>query len=69
MSLEASSTSETPTLHTDRVRLVVLMAPKPGLSFEEFDQYWLHVHAKVFSYIAIAKRNLLKYEQASAVFR
>lgn len=54
-----------PSFRTDRVRLVVLMAPKPGLSFEEFDRYWLDVHAKVFSSIAIAKRNLLKYEQVS----
>ena len=57
--------SATPTLRQDRVRLAVLMAPKPGLSFEEFDRYWLDVHAKVFSSIAIAKRNLLKYEQVS----
>ncbi|EJF65176.1 hypothetical protein DICSQDRAFT_42028, partial [Dichomitus squalens LYAD-421 SS1] len=51
------------TLRKDRVRLAVLMAPKPGLCFEEFDRYWLDVHANVFSSIAIAKRNLLKYEQ------
>lgn len=57
--------SATPSLRTDRVRLAVLMAPKPGLSFEEFDRYWLDVHAKVFSSIAIAQRNLLKYEQVS----
>ncbi|KAI8968612.1 hypothetical protein BD414DRAFT_504244 [Trametes punicea] len=50
-------------LRTNRVRLAVLMAPKPGLSFEEFDRYWLDVHANVFSSIAVAKRNLLKYEQ------
>ncbi|KAI1796519.1 hypothetical protein LXA43DRAFT_987989 [Ganoderma leucocontextum] len=55
--------STAPSLRPDRVRLAVLMAPKPGLSFEEFDRYWLDVHAKVFSSIAIVKRNLLKYEQ------
>lgn len=60
-----SAPSATPSLRTDRVRLAVLMAPKPGLSFEEFDRYWLDVHAKVFSSIEIAKRNLLKYEQVS----
>ncbi|CDO76018.1 hypothetical protein BN946_scf184665.g10 [Trametes cinnabarina] len=59
----SDGSSPKPTLRTDRVRLVVLMAPKPGLSFEEFDRYWLNVHAEVFSSIAIAKRNLLKYEQ------
>ena len=52
-----------PSFRKDRVRLAVLMAPKPGLSFEEFDRYWLNVHANVFSSIAIVKRNLLKYEQ------
>ncbi|KAH9895237.1 hypothetical protein C8Q73DRAFT_665487 [Cubamyces lactineus] len=58
-----SENTSKPALRTDRVRLVVLMAPKPGLSFEEFDRYWLDVHAEVFSSIAIVKRNLLKYEQ------
>ena len=60
-----SNASVTPSLRTDRVRLAVLMAPKPGLSFEEFDRYWLDVHGNIFSSIAIAKRNLLKYEQVS----
>ncbi|KAI0633464.1 hypothetical protein C8Q77DRAFT_1073323 [Trametes polyzona] len=63
MGLVSETTTSTPSLRTDRVRLAVLMAPKPGLSFEEFDRYWLDVHANVFSSIAIAKRNLLKYEQ------
>ncbi|KAH9942249.1 uncharacterized protein BXZ73DRAFT_97667 [Epithele typhae] len=58
-----SAPAAPPTLRTDRVRLAVLMAPKPGLSFEEFDDYWLNVHGNIFSSIAIAKRNLLKYEQ------
>lgn len=60
-----SNAPVTPSLRTDRVRLAVLMAPKPGLSFEEFDRYWLDVHGNIFSSIAIAKRNLLKYEQVS----
>ncbi|KAI0718984.1 hypothetical protein C8T65DRAFT_569796 [Cerioporus squamosus] len=63
MASETTTTATKPSLRTDRVRLVVLMAPKPGLSFEEFDRYWLDVHANVFSSIPIAKRNLLKYEQ------
>ncbi|TFK85354.1 hypothetical protein K466DRAFT_646909 [Polyporus arcularius HHB13444] len=58
-----TTTTNPPSLRTDRARLVVLMAPKPGLSFEEFDRYWLDVHANIFSSIAIVKRNLLKYEQ------
>ncbi|TBU29488.1 hypothetical protein BD309DRAFT_149752 [Dichomitus squalens] len=63
MSSTSNTDSTASTLRKDRVRLAVLMAPKPGLSFEEFDRYWLDVHANVFSSIAIAKRNLLKYEQ------
>ena len=65
MASETNTPSTKPSLRTDRVRLAVLMAPKPGLSFEEFDRYWLDVHGNVFSSIAIAKRNLLKYEQVS----
>ncbi|KAI0769380.1 hypothetical protein BD413DRAFT_604961 [Trametes elegans] len=60
---DAPAAAPTPSVRTDRVRLAVLMAPKPGLSFEEFDRYWLNVHANIFSSIAIAKKNLLKYEQ------
>ena len=65
--MTSSTDPSTPSLRPDRVRLAVLMAPKPGLSFEEFDRYWLDVHAKVFSSIAIVKRNLLKYEQVGKV--
>ena len=65
--MASDSNTSAPSLRSDRVRLAVLMAPKPGLSFEEFDSYWLDVHAKVFSSIAIAKRNLLKYEQVCRV--
>lgn len=61
--MSSNTDSFAPTLRPDRVRLAVLMAPKHGLSFEEFDRYWLDVHAKVFSSISIVKRNLLKYEQ------
>ncbi|RPD63933.1 hypothetical protein L226DRAFT_567889 [Lentinus tigrinus ALCF2SS1-7] len=50
-------------LRSDRVRLVILVAPKPGLSPDECRSYWLNTHSKVFSSIAIVKRNLLKYEQ------
>ena len=67
MASETTTPSTKPSLRTDRVRLAVLMAPKPGLSFEEFDRYWLDVHGNVFSSIAIAKRNLLKYEQVSSM--
>lgn len=51
------------TLRTDRVRMVALLYPKEGLSFEEFDRYWLNEHSKVFTSIDIVKKNFLKYEQ------
>lgn len=51
------------TVRSDRVRMVALMYPKDGLSFEEFDKYWLNEHSKVFTSIDIVKTNLLKYEQ------
>jgi len=50
-------------LRTDRIRVVSFVKKKDDLSQEEFHRYWLEEHSKVFSSIAIAKRNLLKYEQ------
>lgn len=55
-------------LRTDRVRMVALLYPKEGLSFEEFDQYWLNEHSKVFTSIDIVKKNFLKYEQVQFNF-
>ena len=43
--------------------MMTLMYPKDGLSFEEFDRYWLENHGKVFSSLDIVRKNLLKYEQ------
>ncbi|KAJ7126869.1 hypothetical protein C8R44DRAFT_617351 [Mycena epipterygia] len=51
-------------LRTDRVRLVILIKRKSSLSKEEFGQYWSETHGNLFSSLAIAKTNLLKYEQA-----
>lgn len=55
--------TQQPNLNPNRVRMCALMYPKDGLSFEEFDHYWLHEHSKVFSSIEVVKTNLLKYEQ------
>ena len=48
---------------SDRARLVALIIPKEGLSFEDFDRYWAHEHAKTFASLSIVKQNLLRYEQ------
>ncbi|OSD04040.1 hypothetical protein PYCCODRAFT_1476540 [Trametes coccinea BRFM310] len=44
-------------------RMTVLVKPKKGMSYEEFFDYWENMHAPLFSSMAIAKRNLRKYEQ------
>ncbi|KAJ7737896.1 hypothetical protein DFH07DRAFT_841648 [Mycena maculata] len=46
-------------LRTDRVRLVILIKRNPGLTQEEFCQYWSGIHA--------AHRNELVLLQAAAV--
>lgn len=53
----------TPSLRSDRVRLIVMISPKPELSLEEFQEYWLNTHSKLFTSVAIVKKNLTKYEQ------
>ncbi|KAI0779858.1 hypothetical protein C8Q74DRAFT_1367678 [Fomes fomentarius] len=53
----------TPSLRSDRVRLIILISPKPELSLEEFQDYWLNTHSKLFTSVAIVKKNLTKYEQ------
>ena len=52
-------------LDTTCVRMVGLMYPKDGLSFEEFDDYYLKFHGKLFASLPIVQKNLLKYEQVS----
>ncbi|CDO76180.1 hypothetical protein BN946_scf185037.g3 [Trametes cinnabarina] len=48
---------------SQRFRLSILIKPKEGLSLQNFLSYWEHEHAALFTSIAIAKRNLRKYEQ------
>lgn len=57
-----------PDYRTDRVRLVLLVFRKPGMSLQDFQDHWRIEHAKVVSGIGIMKRNLLKYEQVSVSF-
>lgn len=54
-----------PIARADRVRLVAFLYRKEGTSSEEFSTYWRETHAHLFASLAIAKRNILKYEQVS----
>lgn len=56
-----------PEARTDRVRMVALNYRKPGMSEEDFHSYWSGQHFKAFSSMAIARKNLLKYEQVSSL--
>ncbi|KAJ7016554.1 hypothetical protein C8F04DRAFT_1160761 [Mycena alexandri] len=49
---------------TDRVRLAILVKRKPGIDKEEFSRYWAEVHGPLFASLEIAKRSIMKYEQA-----
>ncbi|KAJ7624108.1 hypothetical protein DFH06DRAFT_1340144 [Mycena polygramma] len=51
-------------VRTDRVRLVLLVKRKPGLSKEEFSHHWVEVHGPLFPKLDIVRKNILKYEQA-----
>ncbi|THH15368.1 hypothetical protein EUX98_g9478 [Antrodiella citrinella] len=50
-------------LTKNHVRGAVLLHPKDGVSFEEFDKYWIEKHGDLFSSLPIVKKNLIKYEQ------
>ncbi|KAF5385131.1 hypothetical protein D9615_000970 [Tricholomella constricta] len=49
---------------TDRVRVIVFLKRKPGLTKEEFSRYWQGPHAELFMSLDIVKKNVIKYEQA-----
>ncbi|EEB96068.1 hypothetical protein MPER_04860, partial [Moniliophthora perniciosa FA553] len=53
----------TPTLRKDRVRLVVFVKRKAGMSFEDWSNYFLKTHGPIFLNTQIAKQNLIRYEQ------
>ena len=50
-------------VRADRVRLVIMLYRKQGMSAEEFRDYWQKQHSKIFAGLAIVKKNLLKYQQ------
>ncbi|KAK4693959.1 hypothetical protein P7C71_g3529, partial [Lecanoromycetidae sp. Uapishka_2] len=49
----------------DRVRLIVLVYRKQGMSFEDFQNAWRDDFAPVFAALPIVKKNLLTYEQVA----
>ena len=66
MSPESVAPTPAPVLRADRVRLCFLLAPKEGMSVEEFRDHWFNQHGKIFSSLTIVKKNVLKYEQVSS---
>lgn len=52
-----------PQLRTDRVRVMCILYPKEGMSFEDWSTYWRVKHQEVFKNLAIVKTNVLSYEQ------
>ena len=63
MSNAAVSVSAIPEVRKDRVRVIGLMAKKPGMTDDEFYTYWREVHGPLFANMEITKKNILKYEQ------
>ncbi|KIN94421.1 hypothetical protein M404DRAFT_1008333 [Pisolithus tinctorius Marx 270] len=53
-------------LRTDRVRITGSFKRKEGVSKEDFDNFWLNEHPKLFNSLDVVKKNILKYEQAHA---
>ena len=56
---------DVPPIRHDKVRLIILLYRKQGMSQEDFSTYWRETHSGVFASLTIVKRNLLKYEQVS----
>lgn len=52
-----------PAILPNRFRFVAVFFPAPGISPEEFHNYWLHEHGRLFMSLDIVKKNLTKYEQ------
>ncbi|KAI6101505.1 hypothetical protein EDD16DRAFT_1874742 [Pisolithus croceorrhizus] len=51
---------------SDRVRIIGSVKRKEGVSKEEFENFWINEHPKLFNSLEVVKRNILKYEQAHA---
>ncbi|KAK7051502.1 hypothetical protein VNI00_004476 [Paramarasmius palmivorus] len=52
-----------PALRKDRVRMLIFVKRKDGLSFEEWSKYWLETHGPIFTSTEVAKQNIMRYEQ------
>ncbi|KAI5825109.1 hypothetical protein K523DRAFT_251805 [Schizophyllum commune Tattone D] len=55
--------NDTPSLRKDRVRLVYLVKRRKDLTHEEFSDYWLKVHSKIFAGSSVAHQYMSRYEQ------
>ncbi|KAI5892746.1 uncharacterized protein SCHCODRAFT_02701622 [Schizophyllum commune H4-8] len=52
-----------PTLRKDRVRLIYLLKRRKGMTHEEFSDYWLNVHSKIFTGSRVAHQYTVRYDQ------
>ena len=50
----------------NRVRVLVFLHRKEGVSAEEFSKYWKDEHGDLFCNLPIIKKNLTRYEQVSS---
>ncbi|KAL1739827.1 hypothetical protein HDZ31DRAFT_47477 [Schizophyllum fasciatum] len=50
-------------LRKDRVRMAILVKRRKDMSYDDFADYWLNHHAKVFMSTRIVHKCLLRYEQ------
>ncbi|KAI4521619.1 hypothetical protein K525DRAFT_200808 [Schizophyllum commune Loenen D] len=53
----------TPSLRKDRVRLIYLVKRRKDLTHEEFSNYWLKIHSKIFAGSRVAHQYMSRYEQ------
>ena len=58
----ATNAASAPIRH-DKVRVIIFLYRKQGMSEEEFSTYWRETHSHIFAALPIVKKNLLKYEQ------
>jgi hypothetical protein len=57
-----------PSLRTDRIRVVAFVKRKDEISREEFSRYWREEYAERVMAVPIIQKNLLKYEQVSETY-
>ncbi|KAI5825110.1 hypothetical protein K523DRAFT_356284 [Schizophyllum commune Tattone D] len=58
-----SPTPDSHSLRKDRVRLIYLLKRRKDMTHEEFADYWLNDHSKVFVNSRVAHQYTLRYDQ------